>query len=71
MVAADIATAGHPGVEAGEKEEAIRFEGPVPYRLLVGCTSATSAVGGSAVPRPRKCEERSSLAEKMWEVVSP
>ena len=35
MVAADIATAGHPGVEAGEKEEAIRFWGPAPHRLLV------------------------------------
>ena len=60
MVGADRADAGHPGVKAGEKEEAIRFEGQVPHRLLVGCTSATAAVGRSAVSRPRKSEERSS-----------
>ena len=67
MVAADIATAGHPGVEAGGKEEAIRFWGPVPFRLLVGCGVPHRLLVGqqffgrenvrSAVPRPRKCGE--------------
>ena len=70
MVAADIETEDTQGWKPGKTRRPFVF-GPSTRSAGGGPWNATSAVGGSAVPRPRKCEERSSSAEKMWEAVSP